>query len=65
MRGPTKLKLDDIRGILYGGTSMTFELEKKIMMNKLQKKRKYERNLVSHFNGRIEKFDRLQGYEHF
>lgn len=32
MRGPTKLKLDDIRGILYGGTSMTFELEKKAMM---------------------------------
>ena len=64
LRGPTKLKLDDIKGILYGGTSVSFELEKKSMMAKLQKRRKFERNLVSHFDGRLEKFDRLQGYEH-
>ena len=33
-------------------------------MAKLEKKRKYERDLVSHFSGRMEKFDRLQGYAH-
>ena len=33
-------------------------------MTKLEKKRKYERDLVSHFSGRMEKFDRLQGYAH-
>ena len=43
---------------------MSFELEKKSMMAKLQKRRKFERNLVSHFDGRLEKFDRIQGYEH-
>ena len=43
---------------------MSFELEKKSMMAKLKKRRKFERNLVSHFDGRLEKFDRIQGYEH-
>ena len=59
LKGPTEVYLDDIQGILYGGTSVTFEKEKKSLMAKLEKKRKYERDLVSHFSGRLEKFDRL------
>ena len=33
-------------------------------MAKLEKKRKYELYMKSHFSGRTEKFDRLQGYDH-
>ena len=38
LRGPTSFKIDSISGILYGGSSITFRLHKKSLLQKLKKK---------------------------
>ena len=59
IKGPTKLPLDDIIGILYGGASMTFTMHKKRIISEMRKKRHYEKHMETHFAGRVETFENM------
>ena len=41
---------------------MTFTIQKKALMKKLRKRRRYEKFLTSHFSGRLQKFDKLNEF---
>ena len=41
---------------------MTFIMHKKALMKKLEKRRKYEMYLDSHFSGKPEKFDNVTAF---
>ena len=40
LKGPTEIKLDDIIGVIYGGSSLTFRSRKKKVMTRLRNIRK-------------------------
>ena len=63
MKGPTKIPLSDIVGIIYGGTSMTFTMHKKQLIRKMRKKRKYRKNLNTHFTDKQEVFENFDDVE--
>ena len=41
IKGPTKISLDSIKSILYGGTSMTFKMHRAKVIQKLRAQRKH------------------------
>ena len=47
MKGPTKIPMDSFTGILYGGTSTTFQKRKKAMIARARRRRKYEYELLA------------------
>ena len=61
-KGPSKVKLDDVQGILYGGTSATFKRRNSALVEYLRKKQKYEMYLDAHFSGKKEQFDNLASF---
>ena len=59
MKGPTKVPLSSIVGIIYGGSSMTFTLRKKKLIKNMRKKRKYIDSMDVNFSQKQEIFEKL------
>ena len=60
IKGPTKVPLNSIAGIVYGSTTMTFAKHKKLIIRNERRKRKYAKHMESSFNARQETFENFE-----
>ena len=61
MKGPTKVPLKKITGIIYGGSSSTFKMRSKQIIGKLKMRRHYCKHMDSHFTDKQEIFQHIDG----